>query len=211
MPNINVLRNLTEPVIVARGEILITLHARTGIFGANMNDEKYLAFQELLKQSRAIDSERGEILADIDRDLRHVAELAPPPESAWDVFRKEAPTCLQLMESEDDNAKRSGANLLHQMTKVLLAQSPIQSDKETQKRVAAVQKKIDAATEKTDELRLQTSRNLAQRLLFLVDSWDLTEGSEETMWPLTEENLLSLRHTGLLEQMSEMVEAMVFA
>ncbi len=211
MPNINDLRNLTEPVIVTRGPISITLHARTGIFGARTDDENYVAYQEILKQGIAIDNERAEIMADIDLDLRRVAEPDPPPESAWNLFRSEAPTCLQLFDSEDDNAKISGANLLYQLTKTLLAQSPIQNDEETKKRVATVQKKIDAATKQTDDLRLQTSRNHAQRLIFLVDTWDLTEGSEETMWPLTEENLLSRQHTGLLAEMIQAVEAKVFA
>jgi hypothetical protein len=206
--NIESLRLAIEPVTIERGPMRIVLIARTG----KMNDrENHKAYNALLAEWHRIDRELQDLLAGIDRDLREAAELAAPPEDAWQIFRAEAPGCLELVDSADIENQQAGGNLLREIVRVLLKQSRIPTEDELNTRIAEVQAKVEAATSKVEELNLEMAGNHAQRLLFLVDSWDLTEGPDETVWPYTEDNLLTFQHTGLLAEMIQAVEAKVFA
>jgi hypothetical protein len=203
------IRNLCEPVVVNRGPFEIVLDVKTNKLCGS--DSLNIAYNALSHQGYAIEREQKQVVVDIARSERELAAL-DVEEDALQIFIEKAPPVLELVNSDNAKARKSGADMLQQLSRMLLDRVVIPTQEELDKRGEVYLAKSLAQAAKLEELNLQAARNQAERLLFFVEGWDLTEGPEgdETPWPVTSDNLISLRHAGMLSEMLVAVEAKVF-
>lgn len=207
--NIQDIRDITEPVVVNRGPMEIVLDVKSNkICGSDSLNIQYTA---LSHQGYAIEREQKQVIVDIARSERELAAL-DVDEDALQIFIEKAPPVLELLNSDNAKARKSASDMLQQLSRILLDRVVIPNEEEIDKRGEAYLAKSLAQAAKLEDLSLQAARSQAERLLFFVEGWDLTEGPEgdETMWPVTSDNLISLRHGGMLSEMLVAVEAKVF-
>ncbi len=203
--DIKQLLNSTEAITVSRGDGALTLNVLTFKIGADSDTESNRQYQALLRKGYDIQTRVQELTVAAERAARAAVEYAAPPVDAFQAFRTDVPSLLEIISTGNAEEKEAASMLLADFAAILLEQSPLPTAKEFKQRCKEQNAKAETIKRDIEKLELDFHRNTAEKILFFLpaeNAWDMDDAA-------TVDNILQLPPP-FIQAIWEAVEVKVF-
>jgi hypothetical protein len=203
--NIQQLQNSTEPIVVTRGAGSLTLNVLTSKLSAHLDNDSNREYSALRQKGYDIQTRVQEVSVEAERAALAAIEYAAPPVEAFQAFRADVPSLLEIIKTANPEEKEAARVLLADFAAILLDETPLLTAEEFEQRGKEQNAKAEAITRELDALTLDFHRNTAEKILFFLPAdnpWDIEDAA-------TADNILQLP-APFIQAIWEAVEGSVF-